>query len=517
MITAVLLDTVAIQKYVFASNRLKENLGASQLVENIYKNDLKDILEQITGSPVDMNDWENCPNILKMKDNPTIECEIGYVGGGNALVFFRRESTAKEFIGNWTRMLLVNAPGLQTAIALSPFNLDNLDVFKNQLTSLHLRLNENKNKYFPNTVLTKHGITADCPLSGHSAEVYHFDVNDEKNISSVSKAKLDAAKISQDTIRKNFKDILVDKFDFTSEIDKLGQKKGENHIAIVHVDGNGMGKRFENCSSPAEIRSLSFSIASATHTAFALLLQYVIENINFLTAKDSGFSIRLADNKLILPVRPIVLAGDDITFVTDGRLGVHFAEKFIQYWTEQNASDGKPLSASAGVAVIKSKYPFYRGYKLAEELCASAKKSSRKKNNKSCLDFYFAVGGFSGTLEQIREKHFKVNEGELYFGPYLLGEENRDDEKSIFKLKQGIKYFSDKSKWPRNKVKDFRSNLPLGKYATRQFIEDLHVRGITLPESFGSYSDQGWENSSTPYFDMIELMEFYPPFFIEDN
>ena len=36
-ITAVLMDVSAIQQYVFGSNKLKENLGASYLVGNIYE------------------------------------------------------------------------------------------------------------------------------------------------------------------------------------------------------------------------------------------------------------------------------------------------------------------------------------------------------------------------------------------------------------------------------------------------------------------------------------------------
>jgi len=36
-IVAVLIDTVSIQKYVYSGNRLKENIGASKIVKDIYK------------------------------------------------------------------------------------------------------------------------------------------------------------------------------------------------------------------------------------------------------------------------------------------------------------------------------------------------------------------------------------------------------------------------------------------------------------------------------------------------
>ena len=36
MNTAILFDTTSIQQYVFGSNKLKDNLGASYIIEHIY-------------------------------------------------------------------------------------------------------------------------------------------------------------------------------------------------------------------------------------------------------------------------------------------------------------------------------------------------------------------------------------------------------------------------------------------------------------------------------------------------
>ncbi len=46
---AVLLDTVSIQNYIFRSNRLRENLGASYLVQDIYRKCLVKALCTVTG------------------------------------------------------------------------------------------------------------------------------------------------------------------------------------------------------------------------------------------------------------------------------------------------------------------------------------------------------------------------------------------------------------------------------------------------------------------------------------
>jgi len=72
MNTAILFDTMSIQQYVFGSNKLKDNLGASYIVEHIY-----DYLKE------------------KSDANPN-DLEIGYIGGGNALVFIISEEKLRR-------------------------------------------------------------------------------------------------------------------------------------------------------------------------------------------------------------------------------------------------------------------------------------------------------------------------------------------------------------------------------------------------------------------------------------
>ena len=89
MNTAILFDTMSIQQYVFGSNKLKDNLGASYIVEHIY-------------------DY--------FRDNPDIE--VGYIGGGNALIFTATETKAKEIVKDYTTDLLHSYPSVSLAVAI---------------------------------------------------------------------------------------------------------------------------------------------------------------------------------------------------------------------------------------------------------------------------------------------------------------------------------------------------------------------------------------------------------------
>ena len=535
-VTAVLMDTVSIQKYIFSSNSLKENVGASYLVENIYKKDhITETLRKIfgdggIGSSIDIDYWKQHPAEYVLKEKPAAKYEIAYIGGGNALLLFRESDKAVAFIKNWTKSLLVKTPGLQTAVASASFALEGFYEadFNKNLQSLYQKLAENKNKYFPSTFIPKYGITADCSNSGFSMEVY--DESEQKYISATSETKRRAAKDSQEKMvkKKEYENILTDEYTFSTEIDKLGQQEGESYLAIVHIDGNNMASKFENCKTLVARRKLSISVDKAAKEAFVKLLKAVkVYQQDYFTKKDSGFKIQRDDKaKQILAIRPIILGGDDITFVTDGRLGIHLAEKFIYFFTacfRKTAADNdlkETLTASAGVSITRTKYPFFSGYKIAEELCKEAKEEARRHKDTSWLSFNIAYGGLSATsMESIREKHHRVNGESLYFGPYCLDEEQQNAEKSIRNLKEGIKEFGDKEKWARSKVKELRTVLSLGEIGSEKFIDEMKTKDLELPMVTGGtdYRTTGWENARTPYFDMVELIEFYPQYFLKKD
>lgn len=478
IITGVLFDITGIQRYIFGSNKLKENLGASFLVESIYKEFLRDIANSVFRGRERLDCWHHERERLYIKDS-NVDMEIGYIGGGNALLFFRDQDKAVQFVKEWSKRLLVETSGLSTAVAMKDIDLDNP---QQGVTDLFKELNKNKFTYHPQVTLPRHGITTECSHTGLSAECHWVEDKKEEYISSVAASKLKHEGPAHKMFSDLFKDILAD-YKFPKKLEELGQSKGESHIAIVHIDGNDMGKRFMECATIPALRDLSISLRQATEGAMKSLLKQI-------------------------PIRPIILGGDDVTFVTDARLGVYFAEEFIKVFVQKKVSDNKPLSVCAGVAITKTKYPFYRGYELAEQLCSSAKKKAKDKEGESWLDFHIAYGGFSGELSDIRERHYTVKTGELCYRPYRICPETVDSY-SFTEFKKGMKRLH---QWPRNKQKELIEVLGLGEEATKQFITDMKHRVHILPDIQGipELKDRGWCNQKTPYFDMLELMEFYP-------
>lgn len=513
MAYGVILDTVSIQQYIFSTNSLKENLGASYLVEEIYGKPLKETLKELFSFNDEsiLDAWQKDPEKIAINNGTVFE--IGYIGGGNALILFKEENKAQEFIQKWSKRLLVECPGLITAAAIGQIDLNNFSESKKRLFR---ELSNNKVEFVPQTMLPRHGITADCRRTGYSREIWcnRLPEEDQDFISSVSNAKIGAAKLA----KENHHELLGeyrDRFKFTDELEKLGQLKGkDSHIAIVHIDGNDMGNRFKEQNSLIDLRNLSISVRDATKNAFQKMLSKLIEKIPEMEAKKGEFQLHKEDHITTLPLRPIIIGGDDVTFVSEGRLGIWLAKEFLEAFEQEHVSDRKPLTACAGIAITKTKYPFYRGYELSEQLTGRAKEErNEKKDTGSWLDFHLSCGGFSGELGEIRQRQYKTAGNELLMRPYKLS-----DFEELLKGAAELKFKDNngRAKYPRSKIMKLREVLFLGKTEMELFEIELEARDLKLPRYKDFEGEKIVINSKTPYFDMLELMELYPEFALKE-
>ncbi len=494
------INVVSIQKYLFGSNKLKESQGASYLIKHIYDEPLQTAIGEIFTDPIDFQAWREKPSQSYIAAGK-VPFEIGYKGGGNALLFFSDEKKLQEFVSKWTTKLLKTAPGVVTAVACNSIDSNH---FKESMKELFKKLRENKYKHIPAVIIPRHGITAECSHTGYAVETYNKKEHDY--LSSVANATVNVSEDALDNFRSIFEDILGNEFTFTNNLEMLGQSKGkDNFIAIVHIDGNDMGYRFSNAHSIESLRTLVLEVERAAIGSFEAMLAAIKSQIDALGLKKNYDKKK----RRILPLTPIIVGGDDITFVCDGRLGVYLAKLFIDSFETFKVNEKEPLSACAGIAVIKTKYPFYRGYMLAEELCKKAKDvRRRKKDTASWLDFHISYGGISGTLKEIRESQYNVDQGNLLYRPYKTGSSNGEAPS----LEQMIESSRELKKFPNTRINELRSVLSQNENVSKIFVDKLKARGEKLPEVPGiQHHKTLFQDSRAPYLDMIELMMFTFP------
>ncbi len=107
------------------------------------------------------------------------------------------------------------------------------------------------------------------------------------------------------------------------------------------------------------------------------------------------------------------------------------------------------LTACAGIAYIKSSYPFHYGYELAETLCSQAKKSSKSpdlccdgKPAPSSVMFYKVQSSFVENYDRLIEKEkTPQKETSLNAGPYFL--HPTEHYWTIDKLQETVAKFSE--------------------------------------------------------------------------
>ncbi len=530
----VIVDTTGIQPYIFGSHRLRENIGASWLVSQATSDWAFTALRQA----VPTNNLEANENTLIENlhiEAGTIDGETVYSGGGNFVALFRRAPNAESFIRILSKRVLCEAPGLNLVAAREEFdwseNLQN-EVWPRAFQ----KLTDAKRAYVPSAPLLGLSVIQICRSSGLPAAGTVPKGIDTYPAAADTLAKLAVSKRDGPADRRLY-DLIGkpgDGYDYPSEFDDLGRSRGEfSYIAVVHADGNDMGDRFQQIQASGnrdylqKLRTLSSAVDGAARDAMKSVLSTLKGRVK---TEDGKLVISHPENlpeltlilpegeqkqKVCLPFRPLVFGGDDATFVCDGRLGVSAAVAYLEAF--ENAAKelpGGPGNACAGVAIVKSHYPFGRAYELADELCRNAKEFRREKNvTGGCLDWHLAQSGLAGGIEAIRAREYKdTSQRSLNLRPVALFREPGLDLRAWPIVKSGLEAFQ-RGEWreKRNKLKALREVLREGETAVGWFLQKYGGELPELDPGYTALTKKGWHSRQCGYFDAIELMDRYMP------
>ncbi|OLO89199.1 Cas10/Cmr2 second palm domain-containing protein [Actinomyces naeslundii] len=190
-------------------------------------------------------------------------------------------------------------------------------------------------------------------------------------------------------------------------------------VAVIHIDGNGVGGIMKDLNdskdrvAPAEFQeeigcdrddpdalrrfllAVNERLQNAVEHAFAAAWTRIDE----LSHRDDK---RAGREHAAIPVVPVILGGDDVTVITSGDYALPFAAAYLRYYEEATRSDpilryltppeGQdtgPMTAAAGVAIVKRNFPFHIAYELAEKLVDRAKKVGKTTQPPcSTLDYH---------------------------------------------------------------------------------------------------------------------------------
>jgi hypothetical protein len=519
--TLTFVDTRDIQKYIFGTNNLQQNVGASYLVDCATRQWVVESLPH-PHNVININAAGTDEKLNEHRiEEGGLAAELLYTGGGNAAILFCSQPLAVEFARCLTRKALLKAPGLNMTLAHNSFDWEEGSLYK-ALDQTKGILAKRKADQPASTPLLGLGVTAACVYTGLPAVGY----DEGRLFGAEVEAKINAAKKANDRLEE-----LLDLqgYEIPTNFEELGRTKGESsYIAIVHSDGNRMGERImkytesnssSNRSLIRALRNFSNSIEQTFLEALRETTSQLVESVEKDEKTIAGV-IELQEDKL--PFRPIVFGGDDLTFVCDGRLGLALTTHYLRELAQKKLVDNMPVHCRAGVAVVKTRFPFARGYALAEALCASAKRRitelrERREGDVTALDWHFATAGLLDDLETIRNREYTVRESTvqedklLYLRPVSLN--CAEDWRSWANFERIIQEFKDEP-WQdrRNKVKALREILRTGSDdAVEYFLTAHSMTGLPDIPEMPDMKHKGWQGKRCGYFDAIEAMDFYIP------
>lgn len=513
--------TVSIQRYIFQSNRLKENIGASYLAKHWFDGGLIGAIRQ-TNTSVSTTIWDAYIEDASMS-LPDVSVDLSkdvnvvYIGGGNAALLCKSREIVNNIVRSWSRTLLKEAPGLRVAVGYGEIGNSLAETYRTALDNLNLC-----EEALPfGSTLSSLPVVRTCAATGLPASLLSREPgNVDEWISQAADSKRQQVGSqnnpgdAQEAITEEFKSILEDEQRFAIELDRLGGNEGESHIAVVHADGNEMGTRLIDVVNDAEgdddflhhLRSFSASVSRLSKSALEETLRYFQDSLPLEGLR--GF-------KGIFPLRPIVYGGDDLTFVCDGRVGLHLAAYYLKEFAKGKIKVlGEPQSvdACAGVAIVPTKFPFAQAYDFADALCGLAKAHRREKGSSSgsWLDFQIIQEGVTQSIAALRDTQYRSFEEQiLHTRPYQVPG-SWDNFTAILQKFQS-------QGWPRSRAKGLLQVLTQGPTATKRFIEGTQWRNIVLPDVSGidaNAKTTGWtggtdSEKTTPYFDPLEALDFY--------
>ena len=471
-------DVRGIQDYVFKTNKVKEIIGGSIIIDDIILGGLKEYAKDKDAS-LYLTNWKNDSADAFIKDGSNVLMQVMFIGGGNAYVLYRSGKLCKEVNQFLGKHVLEKTYSLNLAVAV----VEKTVSYKNDYNAINIEMRRVKACMPSVAPIGAFPFMNADSITGYPISKYNGDFLCTESYLKTRASEKDEAGVKI--------------------LDELVPKKGDNStLALVHMDGNSLGKRIMKVMSGVEdypnaikiMRRLSSGIDDTFKKTFNLMT----EKLNKLSKKDW--------------YRKIVLAGDDITFICNGKMALKAVECFLKELNKQNADfigNGEILTACAGIAYCNSHFPFSDAYKTAEACLDNAKDVAKQKNHSlnngqligNFVDFQLCSNVNSADLDNYRDKHYMVDGESFIARPYYIDVEN---DKGLNKVNKDCSFnlfeeVSDSlSNLPRNVSKEIRGTIPLGDNEIEKEINFLLSRG---------YDFTDLKDNKGIYYDALELLD----------
>lgn len=425
-----LFEAKSIQAYIFKSGKLKDLIAASERLDRLVDDTAHSTLNRVLEA-------------AQLKSNlldPQAQVQGEVIGftrckGGAFYAFCHAVEPLQQLRGIWTLTVQQLFPGMEFTDALT----SGADL-ASAMHSAHALMAQARNMpslKFPLASAVcqnsrRTGLAA-VPLTPAAQKEVHKNSNEQVDADTEHhRQAYRFLELRKDTLLGKFTGYRQDgdsmpetlKFpldteDFPAFQSADSEREVIRDLALIHVDGNGLGlllralqKELAGQSTEQysrAFRQFSSALASATQQAASRATEWLYKNSEH------------AQSKGILPMRPVVLGGDDITLLCQADLAIGYAEQFCQAFKEiseqelaglyrahlQNTTIKPYLTASGGILYHKASHPFTTCHELVEGLCKEAKAATKQVDanvGSAALAFYRIGNVLAEDIGQLRKQ-----------------------------------------------------------------------------------------------------------------
>jgi len=474
-----------IQSFIFETNKLKEIAGASELVESICT-----------------DFFQEC--ILEAGEYKEQNLLIG--AAGNIKYLFDDRADCERFVYDFPRRVMQKAPGItiSQAVVEVPGDLQ-----KDSVKALEDLLKVQRNR-----AIVQHGagwmISERARRTG--APGRHGKGKDI--IDQAQHLKRKEVESGTDRLLKKIftskSSISRDQYPYEMEDIIEGRERG--WVAVVHADGNNLGQKLillieelQEDHIKDAFRELSLRLEQSTVAAAAAAFSKIKADFKLHSRKK-------------LPIRPVILGGDDLTIIIDGKLAIPFTQAFLKAFEENTRlqfADFKQrfgtnlfeqgLTACAGIAFVKPSYPFHFAVSLSDSLCKHTKKIAKTFTGApSSLMFHKVHSSFIGEYTEIIDRELSTPNFRFNYGPYFLAPQTK--YASIDQLLKWVEIANEKNA-PTAPVRNWLTELEVNEERAEQEMKRI----ITLNKNYRHklqldpcYVERG-NKKYTHLFDLLSL------------
>jgi hypothetical protein len=511
------------QAYIFKNKELKKNIDASYTIDEITSSGYFE---------------KYFPEYYNKEKN------LVYSGGGHTILVFdndveENDNTGKEnqavrFAKKLSKQIFCDYDGLEVFIKIMDYN-ENDDPSKN-IQNLMKKLEEKK---AIRRASFRQGTFGMEVSKGEAERVF----DSEKKEKEAEQRKKDAENRREKRIREEKKKIQEEEtthYELVTQLEKLGGNKDDNNfIAVVHIDGNLMGKKVQE--NDKELRKIldrisdpekkldmyrekkqefSEKIDKLFKGAYSDMQDAVKKQIENGNLKDLSLEEVVNEEKQInFPVRRIITAGDDICFVSEGRIGIECAVEYMKALWKRSKGEN---SACAGVAIVHQSYPFYKAYEIAESLCSSAKKYNASLDKEGCanacaIDWHIEYGEMYGGLDEIRKHYVDADGKSILARPYFVCGKAEYEGKAGNRTYADFKQTMEEMEYAlHNKCEDEEDRM-----IARRKLKELRTYLKESDEAVDAYFKKSrldqYLTKNDKNFDVIEVMDTYIGFQTEED